>query len=178
MHKSCALCSCIQKCQSETDIFCSACLLVLQSSQPVLLICCSPFTCLWFSTLRQPWKSPITPLGTIDNGSSGAGVDRLCTREGSDRSDIAMTRDFLGFSLNIGTRGAISPSSLAVACGPDCRTSFVTSSPFWIDSTYEEFTFSIWRGTFGSCTSSECLGDGHTLFLVGAWLETAGLHFD
>jgi len=25
-----------------------------------LLFCCPPFTCLWFPTLRQPWKSPIT----------------------------------------------------------------------------------------------------------------------
>jgi len=57
MHKSCALCSCTHKCQSETDIFCSAC---LQSSQPALLFCCPLFTYLWFPTLRQPWKSPIT----------------------------------------------------------------------------------------------------------------------
>jgi len=54
-----ALCSCTHKCQSQTDNFCSACLLVLQSSQPILLFCCPPFTCLWFPTLRQPWKSPI-----------------------------------------------------------------------------------------------------------------------
>jgi len=58
MCQSCALCSCTHKCQSQTNIFCSACLLVLQSSQPALLFCCPPFTCLWFPTLRQPWKSP------------------------------------------------------------------------------------------------------------------------
>ena len=31
----------------------------LCASQPILLFCCSPFTCLWFPTLRQPWKPPI-----------------------------------------------------------------------------------------------------------------------
>ena len=64
-----ALCSCTHKCQSETDNFCSACLLVLQSSQPILLFCCPPFPCLWFPTLRQPWKSPIT-LTTHATGSA------------------------------------------------------------------------------------------------------------
>jgi len=65
MCQSCALCSCTHKCWSETDIFCNACLLVLQSSQPALLFCCPPFTCLWFPTLRQPWKSPLTGLGGL-----------------------------------------------------------------------------------------------------------------